>query len=216
MRTEDSVEATAPATDFSVLRINKRRAAPKPRRRDRDAARTRFDRGRDRQPRVRRRRVVQRPDQSVDVRLLGRDRDARARPACNSSYRGAFNWNADRTGLQVEHLYVGDNFNPEVGFLRRTAFRRSYGQGRFSPRPTHVRGVRKLFFEGSMDYYEDTGGTVESREAQATFRMEFDDERPGEPRLHRRLRAPRRGVRRGTGRDRSRRATTRFARAAPR
>ncbi len=43
---------------------------------------------------------------------------------------------------------------------------------RFSPRP-NVRGLRKLFFEGSLDYYESTSGTVESREAQGTFRMEL-------------------------------------------
>ena len=91
----------------------------------------------------------------------------------DSSYRGAFNWNADRTGLQAEHLYVGDNFNPEVGLVRRRGFRRSYGQGRFSPRPKHMRGVRKLTFEGAIDYYETTARTVESREAQGTFRLEL-------------------------------------------
>ena len=89
------------------------------------------------------------------------------------SYRGAYNWNADAAGLQAEHLYVGDNFNPEVGLVRRSAFRRSYGQARYSPRPKNVRGVRKLFFEGSLDYYENTAGAVESREAQGTFRVEL-------------------------------------------
>jgi hypothetical protein len=88
------------------------------------------------------------------------------------SYRGALNWNADRTGLQLEHLYVGDDFNPGIGFVRRSAFRRSYGQARYSPRP-NVRGLRKLFFEGGLDYYEDTGGRVESREAQGQFRVEL-------------------------------------------
>ncbi len=91
----------------------------------------------------------------------------------DTSYRAAMNWNADRTGLQLEHLSVGDRFNPEIGFVRRSAFRRSYGQARFSPRPANMRGIRKLFFEGSMDYYESTRGVVESREAQGTFRMEL-------------------------------------------
>ncbi len=57
--------------------------------------------------------------------------------------------------------------------MRRSAFRRSYGQARYSPRPKNVRGVRKLFFEGSLDYYENTAGAVESREAQGTFRVEL-------------------------------------------
>ena len=91
----------------------------------------------------------------------------------DDSYRGALNWNADRTGLQLEHLYVGDNFNPEVGLVRRSAFRRSNGQARFSPRPKNLRGVRKLFFEGSVDYYENTAGLMESREVQGQFRVEL-------------------------------------------
>ncbi len=90
-----------------------------------------------------------------------------------TSYRSALNWNADRTGLQLEHLYVGEQFNPEIGFVRRSAFRRSYGQARFSPRPTTVRGLRRLFFEASLDYYESTRGVVESREAQGMFRVEL-------------------------------------------
>ncbi|MGH9657549.1 MAG: DUF5916 domain-containing protein, partial [Bryobacteraceae bacterium] len=68
------------------------------------------------------------------------------------SYRGRFNWNADKTGLQVDHLFVGEGFNPEVGFLRRSAFRRTYGQARYSPRPSSWRGVRKVYYEASLDY----------------------------------------------------------------
>jgi len=92
----------------------------------------------------------------------------------DSSYRSALNWNADRTGVQLEHLYVGDHFNPEIGLVRRSAFRRSYGQGRFSPRPTNLRGVRRLTLEGSVDYFENTDGAVESRELQGTFRVELN------------------------------------------
>jgi hypothetical protein len=92
----------------------------------------------------------------------------------DGSYRGRFDWNADRYGLQAEHLTVEANFNPEVGYLRRTAFRRSYGQGRFSPRPDW-RGVRKLFYEASVDYITDMDNRPESKELQASHRMELDN-----------------------------------------
>jgi hypothetical protein len=82
-------------------------------------------------------------------------------------------WNADTTGLQLDHLFVGSGFNPEIGFLRRSAFRRSYAQARYSPRPRAWRGVRKLYYEGSYEYYEDPGGHPESREAQGAYRMEL-------------------------------------------
>ena len=44
----------------------------------------------------------------------------------------------DRYGLQLERLNVGDDFNPEVGFLRRDDFARSFGSARFSPRPESI------------------------------------------------------------------------------
>src|SRR5918995_1630131 len=35
-------------------------------------------------------------------------------------------------------------------------------------------GVRRLTFESSLDYYENTAGQLESRETQGTFRVEFN------------------------------------------
>ena len=92
----------------------------------------------------------------------------------DSSYMAQFAYAADRYGMNVEHLTVGDAFDPEVGFLRRESFRRSYAQGRFSPRPRSSPTVRKVSAEGSIDYITDLGGRLESREAQASTRVEFN------------------------------------------
>ena len=43
--------------------------------------------------------------------------------------------------VSLDRLVVEKNFNPEVGFLRRENFRRSFAQGRFSPAP-HPRRQR--------------------------------------------------------------------------
>jgi len=91
-----------------------------------------------------------------------------------SSYMTQFAYAADRYGVNFEHLSVGDAFNPEIGFVRRESFRRSYAQGRFSPRPKSSRNVRKVSAEGSIDYITDLHGRLESREAQASTRMEFN------------------------------------------
>ena len=91
-----------------------------------------------------------------------------------SSYMAQFAYAADRHGMNVEHLTVGDAFNPEIGFLRRESFRRNYAQGRFSPRPRSSPTVRKVSMEGSIDYITDLGGRLESREAQASNRVEFN------------------------------------------
>lgn len=94
--------------------------------------------------------------------------------ASRQSYRGQFNWNADATGLQVDHLFVGEDFNPELGFLRRSAFRRTFANSRYSPRPGSLAYVRKLYYEASVDYIEDFEGHPESRETQGAFRMELN------------------------------------------
>jgi len=96
-----------------------------------------------------------------------------ARVTSELSYRGAINWNADRTGFQLDHTFVGDQFNPEIGFLRRSAFARTFGSARYSPRPKGWRHIRKVFYEASYDYYEDPNHDPESREAQGAMRMEF-------------------------------------------
>jgi hypothetical protein len=100
--------------------------------------------------------------------------DSPDRDGPDASYRGQLQWNADRSGFELEHLYVGEDFNPEVGFVRRSAFRRSYGKGRFSPRPANLPGVRKLFYEASVDYYANPSGEMESREIEGAFRVEFN------------------------------------------
>jgi hypothetical protein len=92
----------------------------------------------------------------------------------DGSYRGRFDWNADRYGVSAEHLTVGADFNPEVGFLRRTAFKRSFAQARFSPRPNR-RSVRKIYFVGSVDYITDPRQRPESKEVQGSFQMDFNN-----------------------------------------
>jgi hypothetical protein len=89
------------------------------------------------------------------------------------SYRGQFDYTGDRYGLQVEHLAVGDGFNPEVGFVRRRGIRRSSGQARFSPRPRAMQYVRKFSWSGSAAYVENTAGRVESRNVNGEFGIEL-------------------------------------------
>jgi hypothetical protein len=91
----------------------------------------------------------------------------------DASYRAQFDYPADRYGLQVEHLTVGPNFNPEVGFVRRQDFRRNFAQARFSPRPRGHAVIRKLTFQGSFDHFTNTAGRLETREARALFQSDF-------------------------------------------
>jgi len=89
------------------------------------------------------------------------------------SYRGQLDYGGDRFGVQIEHLLVGDNFTPEVGFVRRDDMRKSYAQFRFSPRPAQPSIVRKYSWVGSGTYIEDTAGRVETREVRGEVAIEF-------------------------------------------
>jgi hypothetical protein len=93
----------------------------------------------------------------------------------DSSYQGQFIYAGDRHGLTAEHLVVEDNFIPEVGFLRRDNFRRSYLAGRFSPRPASLEAVRQFRLEASYEHIltADTG-ILETKQAQVGFSTEFE------------------------------------------
>ncbi len=93
----------------------------------------------------------------------------------DTSYQGKFEYAADRYGLQVDHLLVEDNFLPEVGFLRRDNFRRTYVSGRFSPRPASIESVRQFSLEGAVDYILMADVTqLETRQRLLSFQTEFE------------------------------------------
>jgi hypothetical protein len=90
----------------------------------------------------------------------------------NTSARLQLDYQGDRYGVQAEHLWVGDNFNPEVGFVRRDDMRRSFGQFRFSPRPRRFPSIRKFSYTGSLAYIENGAGRLETRTGEAEFGIE--------------------------------------------
>jgi hypothetical protein len=93
----------------------------------------------------------------------------------DTSYQGAFTYSGDLYGFQVDHLLVGDNFNPEVGFLRRDDFRRTFVAAQFSPRPRSLSTVRQFTWGGSLDYIQNGSEQLETRLVQARFKTEFEN-----------------------------------------
>ena len=93
----------------------------------------------------------------------------------DTSYRGHLDYAGDRYGVQLEHLLVGDDFNPEVGFVRRRDMRRSFAEFRFSPRPQSIALVRRFVWTGSLAYVENLDRVLETREATAGFTVELEN-----------------------------------------
>jgi len=93
----------------------------------------------------------------------------------DTSYRAQLSFPGDRYGVQIERLRVGEQFNPEVGFVRRPDTRRTLGELRFSPRPRSMPSVRRFVGMASVDYFENGAGRMDAREQSAEFAVEFQN-----------------------------------------
>lgn len=90
-----------------------------------------------------------------------------------ASYQGRAEWAGDRWGATLQYLNVGDNFAPEVGFVKRDNFDRSYASARFSPRTRkHFRGVRQFTYQISSEYIQNGAGQLETRNNAFRFAAE--------------------------------------------
>ncbi len=100
--------------------------------------------------------------------------DSRGDNATGSSYRGRFEYNADRYGASAEHMLIDADFRPEVGYVRRSDIRRSFGQLRFSPRPRNSESIRKFTFQAaSITSPMRRRSSCRASEAFGLFRIEF-------------------------------------------
>ena len=93
----------------------------------------------------------------------------------DTSYRGQFDYSADRYGLQVEHLLVGNNFRPEMGFVRRDDIRKTFVQARFSPRLRRSTAIRKLSWTASQNYIATPAGRRDFSEQAGEFAIELNN-----------------------------------------
>jgi hypothetical protein len=92
------------------------------------------------------------------------------------SYRAQLTHDADLLGGSLDYLVVGDDFNPEIGFVRRSGFEVTSGDLRFSPRPAAIQDwIRQLVFQVDGSYLtEQETGLVESRSYGGRFEVDLD------------------------------------------
>ena len=93
----------------------------------------------------------------------------------DQSYQAAFSYEGDLYGFQVDHLLVGENFNPEVGFLRRRDFRRTFALAQYSPRPASIAAIRQFRWGGSIDYILNGAGQLETQLLQGRFQTDLEN-----------------------------------------
>ena len=91
-----------------------------------------------------------------------------------ASYLGQFNYNTDLIDVGAERLYLGEDFNPGMGFVRRRDFTKNGGRFGFSPRPRGIRQVRQFEFEFEAADYLRPGGALETREIAVEGTAQFE------------------------------------------
>ena len=92
-----------------------------------------------------------------------------------SSYQAHAEYAPDLYGAQFEFVKVGDAYNPEVGFLRRRNFDRTFGELRYSPRPKRL-GIRQVTTTASVEYIQgSTSGRMESRQQTGRINVEREN-----------------------------------------
>ena len=93
----------------------------------------------------------------------------------DASYQGRFDYSADRYGARLDYLVVGDNFVPDVGFIKRDNFKRTFGTVRYSPRVRRIASLRQLTWEASGEYFVNGAGRQESRQQAGVFTAEREN-----------------------------------------
>jgi hypothetical protein len=93
----------------------------------------------------------------------------------DTSYRAQLDYAGDRYGVQLERIAIGDDFAPEVGFVRRDDMVRDYAQFRFSPRPAGRSRIRKYQYQAAVEHIANRDGVLESRERLAEVALEFQN-----------------------------------------
>lgn len=87
-----------------------------------------------------------------------------------------YNWLTDLYEVFVEHLYIGPEFQHDVGFVRRTGIQRTDMTGVWEPRPGRF-NIRNFVFRGQVVYLTDTQQVLLTREQifATTTRFQNDD-----------------------------------------
>jgi hypothetical protein len=84
------------------------------------------------------------------------------------------NWATDRYNAGVNYTDIQERFNAEMGYVPRRDIRHSTATGAWTPRPNWP-GVRQLTLGGAAEYFENHGGTPQSRGQNLNFTVTRND-----------------------------------------
>ena len=114
-----------------------------------------------------------RPTDSLDVRgLWARTFEPDISGQNNALYLGS-TWRNRDLRLEGSYTDIGENFNPEVGFIRREGIRRINSQVRYSPRLGKF-GIRQIYTGPEFDFILNQDNQLETQEITLTNYFRFE------------------------------------------
>ena len=104
-----------------------------------------------------------RPFDTLNVRGLWARTFEKGESDRNNAWYFGGNWRNDDLRLVGSYMDIGENFNPEVGFVRRTGVRRIRGETRFTPTLGKF-GIRRIWAGPEVDFILNQDNELETRE----------------------------------------------------
>jgi hypothetical protein len=87
----------------------------------------------------------------------------------------SFAYNTDLWKASASYQDIGANFNPEIGFIRRTDFRLSSASVEYSPRPKESSVIRQFSYQLEGSYRSDHDSRLLENAVEASFSINFQN-----------------------------------------
>jgi hypothetical protein len=93
----------------------------------------------------------------------------------DTSYRARMEYDSDLWGVTVNQLGIGANFDPAIGFARRSNINQTFVQVNYNPRPRGIDSIRQFEFQGQASYTENGTRQVERRDYEGQFQIQLEN-----------------------------------------
>ena len=108
------------------------------------------------------------PERDLDGQKVNMNRQ-------NAAGKLSLDYQSDLWRMSASYQDIGDRFNPEMGFNRRTDYRLTTGSLEYAPRPKNSRVIRQFEYQIEGNYRSDHHQQMLESEVGASFNIEFQN-----------------------------------------